>query len=186
MGVGRFFGLVGRVLQTICSDGARDAGGHAGRLPDAQDTADAALHTNADTSTWAQAGPPGKSGVWERMGEFRIWQEAAGLLFDNWKTGTCRLSESRLRRWFACCHRWDVRPFHLSVAQVIKCLTALLTRDGLTYSSINQVCSALSAVVFIDGWPIGQRHSTPFGVHDYEGLGVFSREAPALRYAQVR
>ena len=138
--------------QAVVSDDRQAAGSgaetatQAGALPSSAPTEGASTGGQAETS---------------RLSIVRDKYELEGLpsfivdfLVSSWREGTQVQYEVYLRKWLSFCEAEQISVLSPSVGQVLHYLWKLF-QDGLGYSAINTARSALSAVIEINGAPVG-------------------------------
>jgi len=85
-----------------------------------------------------------------------ISEETSELLLAGWSKHTNSAYQSGWKRWSSWCQGRKIDPIHCGIQPFLTFLTALF-QEGLQYSSINTVRSAVSSTHQpIDGVPIGQ------------------------------
>ena len=84
------------------------------------------------------------------------------------------------KKWLDFCHREQITTVRPSLAQVIEFLLTLFN-GGLSYSSLNTACSALTSILpSIDGIPVGQH---PLVIRFLKG--IFESHPAMPRYTAV-
>jgi hypothetical protein len=89
-----------------------------------------------------------------------ISPQVTEFLIKSWRDGTQRQYQTYIRKWLQYCSRQQCSAFSPSVNTVLEFLLEMFHTgkdgDGLSYSTINTVRSALSTIIRIDNKPIGQ------------------------------
>jgi hypothetical protein len=84
--------------------------------------------------------------------------EVVEFLILAWRQGTRRQYECYLKKWLHKCKIDNVDPVHPSLDYVLQFLLASY-KEGLNYSTIGTIRSALSSIITLDGKPVG-KHDT--------------------------
>ncbi len=83
--------------------------------------------------------------------------DVVDFLVLAWRVGTRRQYECYLKKWVHNCNVDNVNPLEPGINYVLKFLLQGY-RQGLSYSTLGTIRSALSAIITIDGKPVGQHY----------------------------
>ena len=77
------------------------------------------------------------------------------IIIKSWWQGTHRKYQSYLTKWINFCHKRETDYLSASVKDFLEFLYDIYSSQNLSYSAMN-TCSAVSAILIIDGVPAGQ------------------------------
>ena len=96
--------------------------------------------------------------VSQHLSDKGISDEAAELILASWRAGIEQQYSGAWRQWVSWCNKRKSNPLSASIGTVSQFLTSLYV-SGLSYSTVNTYCSAISMTHLpIDGVPGGSHY----------------------------
>ena len=102
--------------------------------------------TKKTPPTTQKAPPAGMLLIRKKLDEHQLSDSTKEVIMASWRQGTAKQYQSFLIRWEQYCVVNNVNTFCATISQGIEFLNSLF-RQGLGYSAINTVRSALSSVI---------------------------------------
>jgi integrase len=115
---------------------------------------------------------------WQALG---LSASATDILLNSWAPSTQKQYNSALKKWSAYLVEHELSPLSPSIANIVNFLT--LQSQGLSYSAINTLRSALSSFYSVFDEGIGQLFASAIVCRFMKGL--FKRKPPAPKYGSV-
>ena len=72
------------------------------------------------------------------------------MFMGSWRKGTKKQYATYVKKWMAFCREWQINCYSPPLRDALQFLLGLFNQ-GLSYSTLNTACSALSTIVTIDG-----------------------------------
>ncbi|XP_063856130.1 uncharacterized protein LOC135107471 [Scylla paramamosain] len=117
----------------------------------------AATKSNSHTSSVSSVDLDSDGIIRESYQSRGLSPEVAGFLLHSWRESTRVQYGSHIKKWLSFCFGRKIDLFQPSSADLLDFLLSEFRRGaGRTYSSINTLRSAISAVASINGQPAGQ------------------------------
>ena len=138
------------------------------------------METSASRTAGEEASVDGLSLVRDSLLNSGLSEQSTSMILSTWRVSTKKQYISYLHRWITFCADGHLKFFTKDVSHILNFLNTLFD-EGLTYSAINTVRSALSA--FLGVMDINHIGTHPLVVRFMKGE---SRSRPTLpRYSVI-
>ena len=132
------------------------------------------------TSPTQESSPDGMSCVRGSFSHYHFPEEVTDILMASWRKGSKKQYATYVKKWMAFCRERYVNCYSPPLRDALQFLLGLFNQ-GLSYSTLNTACSALSTIVTIDGGgSFGSNHIVTRFMK-----GVFELRRPKPKYNKI-
>ena len=127
-----------------------------------------------------QATPNGLSALRESFTQYNVSPDITKIIMASWRVSTQKQNKTYIEKWLAFCHQ---RGITYSSPKINDCLDFLMAlyNQGLSYSTINTVRSALSFIITVDSGKHFGSH--PLVVRFFKG--IYELRKPQPKYSCI-